>query len=1001
MWPYTETTGGDLLGSNPFGTLSGGCSLAGWKFMNQKETVWSALPDPIGGVESGNCVAQIANAASSTIAQTASQPLSLTPGFYSTRCNLSTKDNNAAQLSVQYAHAGTGTAPTSVRLVLGTSAGDPTGHSSSSLRTVVTGGGSADSLCINLVNPAITGSASSNDCHSTAWAPTIGLLAKAINANPNYHATVIGYFANALATNLDPSQSGQEILNRPYEVTGGNQFGGYTCSVYGLNTAFRTDLLFGNSAQWVKPAPHWDLGEVPPGAASLQYRLMVYGRPSGTGYWGMGKGSGLFRLKDPDANLMVRFPNFLHTYVDTIAGDADLKVDYRSVTGAECSGTPNCSSGQCEMDLLLGDSIVAHQCVTPRPAWQTATGFGFSSKSDGDYVVRLTGIKSLQPSARISKLANIPVAWNGFFDANNWFHKRVPGSFSHANTSSDASDFSGPLLALGFYDTQTAHLDLAGNECVLNGVAGTPVGISSISETGKTVTVATTTPHGLSSGSKAAIAQLHSPLAAEAYVNSNFGPITVTDSTHFTFTANATGLPSDTNDGVVGQFCAGGQGFIGDVARNARLDLYLNYFVALAEPAAIVQLGNALQAEPGAGILRIDAVNAAYYPWKGYDPELTGNVLSADKSNTGCYCTCSPSARPACAGKTDPANNSNWNVAGYCGPNNSTMNRPSYYIGDFCAPFLYDDLDHRLGGEGNDPPGLGSASISTHTGDPSFFGMYVHDEPTMEFLPKVQSLVQYIRTYSRSTEILGAFGSGWLQTPNQLSAWRDVDDLPMIDNYPQAANSPIGGSSPTVFPTLTPASKAFPPLEGVQQSVWKLLLSVNGDPTTSPITPGARPISFVEQDWGASNLEKWPTLTQAQNMAWLAIFGGTNALVFWTAGVRGEAYIRSCPDYGSNALACEAQHKATVVIPLLQELVKYNPFIVSTTKRAVPGLPAGVLGYESTATVPTHEGSKVETRVFTANATAAQQCDNESPKRCWTPAGQPGSTRLDEAPWFN
>jgi hypothetical protein len=131
-------------------------------------------------------------------------------------------------------------------------------------------------------------------------------------------------------------------------------------------------------------------------------------------------------------------------------------------------------------------------------------------------------------------------------------------------------------------------------------------------------------------------------------------------------------------------------------------------------------------------------------------------------------------------------------------------------------------------------------------------------------------------------------------------------------------------------------------------------------------------------------------------MAWLAIFGGANALVMWTAGVRGEYYIRSCPDFGNNPLACQAQHKATVVIPLFQELVKYNPFIVSTNKRAVPGLPAGVLGYESTAT----EGATVGTRVFTANSTAAKQCDNESPQRCWAPAGQPGSTRLNEAPWF-
>jgi len=122
--------------------------------------------------------------------------------------------------------------------------------------------------------------------------------------------------------------------------------------------------------------------------------------------------------------------------------------------------------------------------------------------------------------------------------------------------------------------------------------------------------------------------------------------------------------------------------------------------------------------------------------------------------------------------------------------------------------------------------------------------------------------------------------------------------------------------------------------------------------------------------------------------------------VFWTAGVRGEAYIRSCPDYGTNTLACQAEHKATVVIPLFQDLVKYNPFIVSTNKHAVPGLPPGVLGYESTATIQTREGSSAQTRVFTANATATQQCDDDSPKRCWAPVGQPGSTRLDEAPWF-
>lgn len=260
--------------------------------------------------------------------------------------------------------------------------------------------------------------------------------------------------------------------------------------------------------------------------------------------------------------------------------------------------------------------------------------------------------------------------------------------------------------------------------------------------------------------------------------------------------------------------------------------------------------------------------------------------------------------------------------------------------------------------------------------------------------------MQYIRTYSRSTPTFGAFIFGFAQTANQLSAWRDVNDVPMIDNYPIASSVPIGGTSPTTFPALAPGAKPFPATEGVQQSVWKLLLSVNGDPTTTPITPGTRPIALVEQDWGASNMDKWPTFAQAENMAWLAIFSGANSLMFWTAGVRGEAYIRSCPDYGDNALACEAQHKATVVIPLFQELVEYNSFTVSTNKRAIPGLPAGVLGYESSAMGPAHEASKVETRVFTANATASTVCDNESPKRCWAAAGQQGSTRLDEVPWF-
>ena len=186
----------------------------------------------------------------------------------------------------------------------------------------------------------------------------------------------------------------------------------------------------------------------------------------------------------------------------------------------------------------------------------------------------------------------------------------------------------------------------------------------------------------------------------------------------------------------------------------------------------------------------------------------------------------------------------------------------------------------------------------------------------------------------------------------------------------------------------------------MQQSVWKLLLSVNGNPTTSPITPGTRPIGFVLEDWGAPNLTRWATFFQAENMAWQAIFGGANVMMLWSAGTLGELYIRSCPDFGKNAIACQAEHKATVAIPLLQELVQYNPFIVSTDKHAVPGLPAGVFGYESTAKVEERDGSKVQTRVFTANATASKQCDGETPQRCWAPAGEQGSTRLNEAPWF-
>ena len=86
----------------------GGCNLAGWKFHNQDNAVWSAVPDPFGGVESGNCVAQITNAPSSTLGQVADHSLSLSPGFYSIRCNIATTNNNSAQMSIQYVHAGNG-----------------------------------------------------------------------------------------------------------------------------------------------------------------------------------------------------------------------------------------------------------------------------------------------------------------------------------------------------------------------------------------------------------------------------------------------------------------------------------------------------------------------------------------------------------------------------------------------------------------------------------------------------------------------------------------------------------------------------------------------------------------------------------------------------------------------------------------------------------------------------------------------------------------------------
>ena len=323
-------------------------------------------------------------------------------------------------------------------------------------------------------------------------------------------------------------------------------------------------------------------------------------------------------------------------------------------------------------------------------------------------------------------------------------------------------DFSGPLLALGFYDTQAAHLDLAGNECVLNGVAGTPHGISSISESGTTVTVATAGPHGLSSGGNIGIAQLHSPLRCGCIRQLELRA----DHSHrfhsFHLSAATTGLPRDINDGVVGRACRGGQGFIGDVARNARLDLYLNYFLGTDATGGHHPTWQRLQAEANGGILRIDSVNDAFYPWKGYDPELTGNVLSADPAQDRLLLHLQIE-RESPMRRRDRSDEQLDLERRRILRTKQLEARPSSLLPwQLCArQVFFDDLDHRLGGDGSDPPGLGSASTSVRTEDPSFFGMYVHDEPTIEFLPKAQNLMQYIRTYSRSTATFGAFIFGF------------------------------------------------------------------------------------------------------------------------------------------------------------------------------------------------------------------------------------------------
>ena len=411
-------------------------------------------------------------------------------------------------------------------------------------------------------------------------------------------------------------------------------------------------------------------------------------------------------------NLMVRFPNFLHTYVDTLAGGADLagglSVSHRRslLEHARLLLRPM-RDGTAERQLDHRASVrnAAHDLADCLPA------SAFRAKPTATIWCSLLVSNRLHHRRKSRSSRTFPSRGTASLTRTTGCTSAFPGSFSHANTSSDSLDFSGPLLALGFYDTQAAHLDLAGNECILNGVAGTPIGISSISENGTTVTVATAAPHGLTSGGIAAIAQLHSPLAAAAYDNSNFGPITVTDSTHFTFTAMAAGLPSDTNDGVVGHACAGGQGFIGDVARNARLDLYLNYFLGYRRPTAD---RSTWQRTPGGAWRRHPANRCGQFRVLSVEGQRPGadrqRAVSRSRQKPAAIAPANPSAKPACTGKTDPLSNSTWNVAGYCGPNNSTLGRPAYYPGNICAPIFFDDLDHRLGGEGKNPPGLGSAS---------------------------------------------------------------------------------------------------------------------------------------------------------------------------------------------------------------------------------------------------------------------------------------------------
>ena len=147
-----------------------------------------------------------------------------------------------------------------------------------------------------------------------------------------------------------------------------NLLDGYDCRVGGDEHRIRhqSDCI-GNSPGWVSPTPHWDLGEVSPSASKvlLWLQIMVT-RPSGTGYWGLGKGTGLFRWPIPTRTSWCASRIFCTPTSTRSPSGADLKgglsiCHRRGVLGhagllIRDNARWNCCSGR---------SIVAHQCVTP------------------------------------------------------------------------------------------------------------------------------------------------------------------------------------------------------------------------------------------------------------------------------------------------------------------------------------------------------------------------------------------------------------------------------------------------------------------------------------------------------------------------------------------------------------------------------------------------------------------------------------------------------------